>query len=168
MARDHRYHQLVTSGLIHNDFVHLMVNMMTLYFFGPVLEYLTTRVYGSAVPFFAIYFASMIAGSSYPYLKYRYRPDYVALGASGAITGIVFAFCLIAPTSTLYIFFAIPMPAWLFALVFTGYSIFAMRRVNDNIGHEAHLAGALAGSITTIIVAPSVVTLFHDIGIPFP
>ncbi len=168
MVRERRYHQLVTSGLIHGDMIHLMVNMMTLYFFGPTLEYITSGDDGSHVPFFAIYVVSLVVGSLYPFMKYRNRPDYLALGASGAITGLVFAFCIIAPTATLHVFYAIPMPAWLFGILFTAYSLFAMRRVNDNIGHEAHLAGGIAGIVTTILVAPQTVTLFRDVGIPFP
>ena len=80
----------------------------------------------------------------------------------------MFAFCLIEPTSTIYIFFAIPMPAWLFAILYTGYSTVAMRRANDNIGHEAHLAGALAGVVATIVAVPGAVSVFRAIGIPFP
>jgi len=168
MFKDGHFHQVVTSGLVHADVPHLMINMLTLYFFGPYLEMLIALSSGSHLPFLGIYLVSLVAGSIYPLLKYRRRDGYVAVGASGAISGLVFAFCLAEPTSLIYIFFAIPIPAWLYAILFTAYSTYAMRRANDNIGHEAHLAGALAGIVATVIAVPGIVTIFQRIGIPFP
>lgn len=168
MVREHQYYQVITSGFVHANMSHLALNMLTLYFFGPVLESMVLDATGSRAGFLLIYFVSLVAGSLYPLYKYRGREDYAGIGASGAISGVLFAFCIAEPTRLLLIFFAIPMPAWLFAILYTAYSIYAMRKAKDNIGHEAHLAGALAGIATTIVVAPEMVNAFHLLGIPFP
>ncbi len=159
MIRTHQYHAIITSGLVHANLSHLGLNMLTLYFFGPGLEQLTVAATGGRGAFLLIYLVSLIVGNLYPFFKYRNRPEYVAIGASGAISGIVFSYVLARPMDTFYVFFAIPMPAFLFALLYTGYSIYAMRKVDDNIGHEAHLAGALGGMLATLVVVPDIVPL---------
>jgi membrane associated rhomboid family serine protease len=155
MRARNEYHAIVTSGFLHGGMAHLFLNMVTLFFVGPSLE----REVGS-VQFLAIYAISLVVGNIFPLIKYRQRPDYVAIGASGAISGIVFSFCMIHPTEKVYAFFAIGMPAWLFALLYVGYSIYAMRNVDDNIGHEAHLGGALGGVIATLLISPGLITIF--------
>lgn len=160
MVRTHQYHQIITSGFVHANFMHLALNMLTLLFFGPGLERITLDVTGGREAFLIIYVASLVAGSLYPLVKYRKRPDYIAIGASGAISGIVFSYVLANPTAQFRVFFFLPMPAFVFAILYTAYSIYAMRNVDDNIGHEAHLAGALGGVIATFIVASGIVTIF--------
>lgn len=161
MVRTHQYHPIITSGFVHANLSHLALNMLTLYFFGPNLEQLTAAATGGRGAFLIIYMASLVAGSLYPFFKYRNQPEYVAIGASGAISGVVFSYVLARPTDTFYIFFAIPIPAFLFAILYTAYSIYAMRNVEDNIGHEAHLAGAIGGMVATVLVAPDIVTIFR-------
>lgn len=151
------YHQIVTSGFVHADYFHLAVNMMTLYFFGPALEQITLSATGGRGAYLVIYALSLVAGSAYPLWKYRRAPKYSAVGASGAISGIVFAYCLFDPLKLLYVFFAIPMPAVLYAVLFVGYSIYAMRKVDDHIAHEGHLGGAIGGIVATFIMAPGIV-----------
>ena len=152
----HEYHAIVTSGLLHGSIAHLFLNMMSLYFFGPALE----GEIGS-VQFLAIYGISLVVGNLFPLIKYRRQPDYVAIGASGAISGILFSFCMIHPEQRIWAMMAIPMPAWLFAILYVGYSIYAMRSANDNIGLEAHLGGALGGVVATLLISPGVVTIFR-------
>jgi membrane associated rhomboid family serine protease len=158
MVRSREYHQLVTSGFVHANLTHLALNMITLFFFGPALEQSTFAETGGRGAFLFIYIFSLVLGSLYGFFKYRNNPEYVAVGASGAISGVVFAFVLAYPTATFRIFFSIPMPAWLYAILYTGYSIYAMRNLDDNIGHEAHLAGALGGVISMLIIAPEMVS----------
>jgi len=155
MIAHHEYHPIITSGFVHGGMAHLLLNMMTLYFFGPALE----AIAGS-VPFLLIYGISLVVGNLYPLYKYRRQPEYVAIGASGAISGLVFSYCLANPTAMFSVFFAIPMPAYLYAVLYVGYSIYAMRKVDDNIGHEAHLAGAAGGVLATLLVAPGIVSIF--------
>lgn len=153
MIATKEYHAIITSGFVHAGFGHLLVNMLTLFFFGRVLE---TMLGGRE--FLLIYAVSLIAGSLWPLIKYRNRPDYIAIGASGAISGILFAFCLLDPLRKVYVFFALPMPAILFAVLYTAYSIYAMKRIQDNIGHEAHLAGALGGVVVTALLHPNAIS----------
>ncbi len=152
MIRDREFHGVVTSGFLHANIGHLALNMLTLYFFGPTLE----RFLGGS-DFLLIYAGSLVAGSLWPLIKYRNQPEYIAIGASGAISGVLFSFCLYAPLSTIYLFFAIPIYAFLFTILYVAYSVYAMKKVDDNIGHEAHLGGAVGGIVITIILNPSVI-----------
>jgi membrane associated rhomboid family serine protease len=148
MARTHQYHPIITGGLIHADLMHLFFNMLTLFFFGPALE---SEIGGTM--FVVIYFVSLIVGNLYPFVKFRKQQDYIAIGASGAVSGVLFSYCLFNPLAQIYYIF-IPMPAFVFAILYVLYSVYSMRNRHDNIGHEAHLAGALAGVITTLIAVP--------------
>jgi membrane associated rhomboid family serine protease len=156
MTRTHQYHPVITSGFVHGSVGHLFMNMITLFFFGPALE----QTVGGEV-FLLIYMVSLITGSIYPLIKYREVPDYVAIGASGAISGVLFSYCLFYPLNTIHVYF-FPMPAIVFAVLYVAYSVFAMRNRQDNIGHEAHLAGALGGVIVTMIAYPGVLTNIRD------
>ena len=151
MARTHQYHPIITGGLIHADMMHLLFNMLTLFFFGPSLE---SIVGGSG--FIVIYLVSLVLGNLYPFLKFRRQEDYVAIGASGAVSGVLFSYCLFAPTRIMYWMF-IPMPAFVFAILYVAYSVYSMRNRHDNIGHEAHLAGAIGGVVSTVIMVPEVI-----------
>jgi len=141
----------VSSGFLHVDTTHLIVNMFTLFFF---VDSVIFRV--GEINFLIIYFVSLIFGN---WLTYRFNsnnPNYSAVGASGAVMGIVYSAILLNPDMTL-IFFVLPMPGYIFGLGYLFYSIYSMKRVNDNIGHEAHLGGAIAGFFTTIFISPMIV-----------
>jgi membrane associated rhomboid family serine protease len=151
-----RWYQLITSGFLHADLGHLFMNMFTLYFFGPYME----RVLG-AQGFVILYFGSMLAGSLLT-LATRYRdPNYRAIGASGAISGVLFGFILLRPLAPIYIFFIpIPIPAILFAFGYLAVSLFGMRARWGRIGHEAHLGGAIGGLILTLAMFPRALGIF--------
>ena len=155
MFTEKEFHGVVTSGFVHSGFWHLAINMFVLYMFGCDLEAIL-----DSPQFVIVYLVGLVIGSLYPLLKYRNHPEYIAIGASGAVSGVVFAYCLFFPFRTLYLLAVIPMPAILFALLYVGYSIYAMKRVNDNIGHEAHLAGAVGGLLATIIIEPESLSAF--------
>lgn len=141
----------ISSGFLHVDTTHLIVNMFTLYFFVDAVIF---RV--GDINFLIIYFTSLIFGN---WLTYRFNSNninYSAVGASGAVMGIVYSAILLNPEMTLF-FFVIPMPGYLFGLGYLFYSIYSMKKVNDNIGHEAHLGGAIAGFFSTIFISPAVV-----------
>ena len=141
----------ISSGFLHVDTTHLIVNMFTLYFFVDAVIF---RV--GEINFLIIYFTSLIFGN---WLTYRFNSNninYSAVGASGAVMGIVYSAILLNPEMTLF-FFVLPMPGYLFGLGYLFYSIYSMKKVNDNIGHEAHLGGAIAGFFSTIIISPAVV-----------
>jgi len=141
----------ISSGFLHVDTTHLIVNMFTLYFFVDAVIF---RV--GEINFIIIYFTSLVFGN---WLTYRFNSNninYSAVGASGAVMGIVYSAILLNPEMTLF-FFILPMPGYLFGLGYLFYSIYSMKKVNDNIGHEAHLGGAIAGFFSTIIISPAVV-----------
>jgi membrane associated rhomboid family serine protease len=142
MLRDRTYDTLITSGFIHGDFGHLLFNGLTLYFFGPGLE---ARI--GTTRFVALYFIGLILSSLGTVYKQRNNPNYAALGASGAILAVLFAYIVYYPTRMLYLYFAIPIPAVLFAFGYLAYSWWASNNKRDNINHDAHLDGALTGLI---------------------
>jgi membrane associated rhomboid family serine protease len=141
----------ISSGFLHVDYTHLFVNMFTLYFFVDAVIFQV-----GDINFLIIYFTSLIFGN---WLTYRFNSNninYSAVGASGAVMGIVYSAILLNPEMTLF-FFILPMPGYIFGLGYLFYSIYSMKRVNDNIGHEAHLGGAIAGFFTTIFISPFVI-----------
>lgn len=142
MLRERTYDTIVTSGFIHGDFAHLLFNGLTLYFFGPSLE---ARI--GTGRFVALYFIGLVVSSLGTVYKQRNNPDYAALGASGAILAVLFAYIVYYPTNMLYLYFALPVPAVLFAFGYLAYSWWASKHKRDNINHDAHLDGAFTGLI---------------------
>jgi membrane associated rhomboid family serine protease len=155
-------YRMLTSTFLHANFAHLLFNMITLFFFGPTIE----QVMGP-FPFLLIYFGSAFAASVWPMFKYKNNPEYAAVGASGSISGVLFAHCLFFPLNKLYLMFIpIGIPAVLFAVLFAGFSYYAASRPADHttffgrIAHEAHLGGALGGLLITLLLEPSVLWSF--------
>lgn len=154
------YYRFITAGFVHANLAHLAFNMITLYFFGPLLEYIL-----GPIAFILLYFGSELAAHALTYWHQRDNDFYNAVGASGAISGVVFAYCLFFPFQKLYLFFALPIPAILFAVGYVAGSIYAMKAARERgqvggIAHEAHLGGALGGIIVTIALRPEVVQIF--------
>ena len=160
ITRQREYHRLVTYGVIHADFGHLLFNMFTLYFFGRAMEPLFAGWLG---PFgFALFYIGGLVISILPtYLKNRANPNYRSLGASGAVSAVLFSFILIAPWAQIIVL-VIPMPAIVYAVLYTGYSIYMDRRGQGNVNHSAHLWGALYGVIFTLLVNHRVLPHFLD------
>ncbi|HSN48549.1 MAG TPA: rhomboid family intramembrane serine protease [Flavobacterium sp.] len=143
--------RLVTSGFLHADMGHLFFNMFTLYMFAPVV----INYFGSAV-FFLIYIASLVFGSLLTLLMHKNDYSYRAIGASGAVMGVLYSAILIDPGMNLYLFFIpIPIPAYLFGIGYLLYSIYGMKAKNDNIGHTAHFGGAVGGYLITLSKEPT-------------
>ena len=140
----------LSSGFLHVNQGHLFVNMFTLFFFAPVV----IRLLGD-VNFILIYIVSLYVGNMITYRINKNKLNYNAVGASGAVMGVVYSSILLNPNMTLY-FIIIPMPAYVFGLLYLWYSIYSMKNVRDNIGHEAHLGGAIAGFFLTIILNPGI------------
>jgi len=152
---------VLTSGLIHKDWGHLLFNMITFYYFGFGLEQIlaTLSPYGH-LQFAGIYILALVLSDIPTILQQKNNPNYYSLGASGAICAVLFSFILFNPKMTLGIFMIIPMPAYLFAVLYIAYSIWASKRANDGINHDAHLFGALAGVLLTILLYPWVIQHF--------
>lgn len=161
ISRDRDFHRLATYGLVHGDFAHLAFNMLTLYFFGRAMEGFFDRAIGP-LGFLFFYVSALIASAIPSYLKHRKDPDYRTLGASGAVSAVLFSYILLDPWSKLYLYFAVPIPALMFAVGYTAYSVYMNHRGGDRINHNAHLAGAAYGVLFTLVVKPSVAGRFMD------
>ena len=154
-----QYDRLVTYGFIHADFGHLLFNMVTLYFFGRSIEVIMLGITGQWWVYPLFYLAALVVSILPTYLKNQKNPNYLSLGASGAVSAVLFAFVLLAPWSTIGVMF-IPMPAIVFAVLYVGYSIWMDRRGGDRINHSAHLAGAAYGVLFMVIMEPRVLGIF--------
>ncbi|QNM86782.1 rhomboid family intramembrane serine protease [Polaribacter pectinis] len=140
----------ITSGFLHVDWLHLGFNMYALYLFGDIVA----RILG--IPdFLIIYFGSLLAGSMYSLKYHKDEPYYSSVGASGAVSGIVYASILLYPEMELYLFFIpIPIPGYIFGVGYLLYSIYGMKKQLGNVGHSAHLGGTMGGFALTLLLNP--------------
>lgn len=147
------YVRLISSGFLHVDFSHLLFNMLTLYFFADVLlENL------GGISFIIIYLISLLVGNILTYFYHKNENYYSAVGASGAVSGVLFSAILMFPSMRLYLMFIpIPIPAYIVGIGYLAYTVFGMKKQLGNIGHSAHLGGAVAGIILTLIMLPSLI-----------
>lgn len=145
--------RMFTSGFLHVDFSHLLFNMLTLYFFANVV----ISWFGPG-KFLLIYFISLIGGSLLALFFHKKEPYYSAVGASGAVTGILYAAILLQPEMRLGIMFIpIPLPAYVIGIGYLLYSIYGMKSRLGNIGHTAHFGGAIGGYVTTLLFIPDLI-----------
>jgi membrane associated rhomboid family serine protease len=158
ISRGHEYWRLATCGLIHVDIAHLAFNMITLYFFGALMERFYTTFVGAGG--YVLFYAGALVVSCLPsYLRHREDGNYRSLGASGAVSAVLFAFILLRPWAIIYVYF-LPVPAILYAVAYLCYTIYMDRRRVDHINHSAHLWGALYGIVVTLLVQPGVAGVF--------
>ena len=154
IQRRHQYDRLVTHGFIHADFQHLLFNMITLYFFGRLIERFFSAYIGE-VGFLLFYLSALVVAILPTYLSHRNDAGYRSLGASGAVSAVLFAFILLQPWSMIYVFF-LPLPAIVYGVLYVGYSIWMDRQGRDNVNHSAHLWGAAYGVLFTLLLEPRV------------
>ena len=160
ILRDRQYYRLLSPGFVHGGIAHLAFNLITLYFFGPLLEAIL------GMPnFIVLYFGSELAAHTLSLALHHDNEEYAAVGASGAISGVLFGFCLFFPFEKLYFFGVIPMWSIVFAIGYVVVSVYAINRRMEGghaggIAHEAHLGGAIGGLILTIILEPRAVEIF--------
>ncbi len=147
------YIRLLSAGFLHADLMHLAFNMLTLYFFGPIV----LEGFGN-IGFILIYFGSIILGNLFSLFIYQKQPWYSAIGASGGVSGILFAAIALYPAIKIFIFFIpIGIPGFIFGLLYFSYSVYMMLNPSqhDNIGHAAHLGGAFFGLVYAVLNQPS-------------
>ncbi|MBN1123775.1 MAG: rhomboid family intramembrane serine protease [Sedimentisphaerales bacterium] len=152
ILRDKEYYRLVTSGFLHADGIHLLFNMYSLYAFGRYIE-----EYVGIKTFLLIYFSGIIGGNLLSLYLHRHH-EYRALGASGGVCGVIYASIFLLPGGSIILFMLpVPMPSWVYAIAFLLFSFYGMRKQLGNIGHDAHLGGAIVGLLVATALHPSIV-----------
>ncbi|MEO6065857.1 MAG: rhomboid family intramembrane serine protease [Lysobacterales bacterium] len=165
VARGGEYQRLVTYGFVHADGAHLLFNMITLYFFGSAVESLIAAKLGP-FGFYIFYLCALIVSILPSYYKHREDSRYRSLGASGAVSAVLFAFILLQPWAMIFVFF-IPMPAILYAVIYVAYTLWADRQGRDSVNHSAHLWGGAFGVAALLVIEPSVLSHFlRELGNP--
>ena len=159
--RNKQYYRLVTSGFIHNGLIHILFNMLALYFFGPWIERIFKELYPSfgSIFFILFYLSALIVSDLTTLRKQKNNPQYFSLGASGAVSSIVFSWIMFYPTETIYVYF-IPMPGFILGVLYLVYSYYQSKNPDTHINHDAHLWGAVYGIIFTVVLYPAVIPRF--------
>ena len=151
MSKQKEYYRFITSGFIHADWMHLFFNMFTLYFFGRNLEfYFREYALGGSVAYLVLYFLGMIAADLPTYNKQKQNENYFCLGASGAVSAIVFATIIFSPWSSIYLYGAIKLSAAAYAILYVVYCVYMSKKGGGHINHDAHLWGSIFGLIYTL------------------
>jgi membrane associated rhomboid family serine protease len=167
VTKRNEYYRFITSGFVHADFGHLIFNMLSLWFVGEGIERLFAELFGSDGPFYYLflYIVGIIVSDIPSYLKNRTNSNYNSLGASGGVSAVLFAAILFAPTMTISLYFFIKMKAFIFGVLFLGYSYYEARRGLSYVNHSAHMVGAIFGLLFMAVVYPqSVPNFFEQIG----
>lgn len=165
ICHEKQYARLFGYGFVHADLWHLFFNMLTLYFFGGYLESAFSVVSGSEktgkLLFLALYFTALPASVVVDLFRHKDNPLFNAVGASGAVSAVLFAVILFNPSIPIsFMFIPIPVPGWIFGLLYLAYCVYMDKRGGDNIGHSAHFAGAVYGFLFPLIIDPSTINIF--------
>ncbi|OIN57857.1 rhomboid family intramembrane serine protease [Arsenicibacter rosenii] len=159
-----QYYRLLTSGFLHADLGHLFFNMFSFYIFGNQIEQVFAALFGGSAPvYLLVFYLLAIVVSDIPTLiRYRNDSRYNSLGASGGVSAIIFGSILFFPLGDICLYFALCMPAFIFGLLYLGYSFWASRRGVGYVNHDAHAYGALFGILFMIVVYPPVLSSFSQ------
>ncbi len=146
VARENQYLRFITSGFLHADWMHLIFNMFTLFFFGRNLElYLSYHGLGGNISYLILYFLALVVSDIPSYIKHKDDYNYRSLGASGAVSAVVFATIIFSPWSSIYLYGALGISATVYAILYIFYCIYMGKKSGDNVNHDAHLWGSLFG-----------------------
>ncbi|MBN1131854.1 MAG: rhomboid family intramembrane serine protease [Bacteroidales bacterium] len=168
IIRSGEYHRLITHAFLHADYVHLIINMVVLYFFGTAVESKFRGleeqgiIFSGTFFFVLLYFGSIVLSTVSTVIKYRSNPGYGAVGASGAVSAIIFTYIFFAPLEKIYFYMVLPIPGIVFGVLYLIYSSIMTRRSKDNINHEAHFWGAVFGFIFPVLVEPELIKIFWN------
>jgi membrane associated rhomboid family serine protease len=165
VKRYNQFYRFITSGFIHADYIHLFFNMFTLLFFGKVVEiYFSIYGLGGNIAYLALYFLGLIASDLPTYFKQKDNYNYHCLGASGAVSAIVFAAVVFDPWGSIYLYGALKISALVYAVLYIIYCVTMSKRGGDNINHDAHLWGSLFGfGFTIALIAAMQPAMFEFI-----
>ena len=161
--RNGELYRLLTSGFIHADWAHLLINMFVFYQFGTTVAHNFGDIFGEeigTVLFAALYLLGIVFANLPTFYKHKNNSYYGGLGASGGVAAVTFSYIAFNPFATLLIYGIIPIPAVIAGVLYLAYSSYAAKKANDNIGHEAHLYGALFGLIFTFLIDPTIFYAF--------
>lgn len=164
IIREKQWFRFVSSAWLHADFMHLFINLYVLYSFGNYLEFITSTWFGGVGAFYYlfIFLGSVIIGHIPSYIKHKDDYSFASVGASGGVSGVLFACILISPLMELRLFFAIPINSLIFGILYLVYTYYMSKRGQDNINHDAHLWGSIGGMLLTVAIKPVVLSQFLD------
>jgi membrane associated rhomboid family serine protease len=166
ITHDNQLHRLITHGFIHADWIHLLVNMLVFFSFGSAIEnrfdILAHKgiINNNILHFFILYFGGMVIATISTVIKHKNNPQYNAIGASGAVSAVVFTYIFFSPTNSLLLMGVIPIPAIIFGVLYLIYSQYMARKSGGNVNHDAHFIGAVFGFIYPILLKPSLIYSF--------
>lgn len=160
--------RVITHGFVHGDYIHLAVNMIVLYSFGSFVELRFTQLHGEGVignptiGFLLLYFGGMIFATIHDLIRNRHNPYFSSIGASGAVSAVVFCYIFLEPWGKILLFGIIPIPGILFGILYLAYTQCSARRGKDNINHYAHFYGAVYGFLFPLLMSPRLIHEFID------
>jgi len=162
LIKEHKqWWRFLSHALLHSDWMHLLINMYVLYSFSSIVEdtYFNLFSYRGLLYFVLLYVGGVLFSTVFDYSKQKSNPYYNAVGASGAVSAVVFSSILIFPGGSIYLFpIPFPLPSWVFGILYIVYSAYMGKKANDNIGHNAHLWGAIYGIVFTAITIPGLIS----------
>jgi membrane associated rhomboid family serine protease len=154
--RVREYYRFITSGFVHNDWMHLAINMFVFWQFGTIIENTFQAVFGESLGIFLfvlLYISAIVVSDIPSFFKHRENPYYGAVGASGGVSAITFAFTLFYPWQEICLYGLLCLPSLIMGVLYLVYEQWASRKADDNIGHDAHFAGAIWGVVFTFALA---------------
>lgn len=157
-----QWYRFLSSGFLHADWIHLGLNLFVLFSFGSVVQKYYAYFFGTAgnYLFILLYLSSIIAANASTYYAHKNNPSYNSLGASGAVSAVVFASILFQPIAKIYLYGLIGIPGYLAGIAYLVYSQYSSKNNQDNINHEAHFYGAVYGIVFTLVLKPSIFKFF--------
>ncbi len=159
------WYRFLSYGIVHADYVHLLINMFVLYSFGEIVEVFFKHYFGPRAPvyYLLLYIGGLAFSTLYDFGIHKKNAWYNAVGASGAVSAVVFSSIILYPSGKIFLFFIpIGIPAPLFGLLYLGYSFYMAKKAKDNIGHNAHFFGAVFGVLFTVLLKTDILKVFIE------
>ncbi len=159
------FYRMLSSGFVHGGWIHLGINMFVLWQFGEIVELVFGKLFGEGqgrLNYLLLYVFSVIFANLATYIKHRNNAGFASVGASGAVSAILFSYLIFAPWEMIYLYAVLPIPTIVAAVAYVAYSSWASKNRSDHIDHDAHLYGAIFGFLFTIVLKPSLFGLFID------